>query len=94
LDDGASELLRTEVVASVKAPKVSVSAPNGYTQSRTSIFFKVPKLLANGKTTVNTFELKGAFDPETTDAERATVRNMAIQVLENYPSFWDDRATG
>lgn len=74
IDDGADLILRKTVFASSKSPMPNAGAPNGYTQQRSATVLHVPKLLANGKYTVNTVRIEVAFDPETTSAERAFLR--------------------
>jgi len=63
-------------------PSVSAGAPNGYTQGRCLVVLKQPKLLANGKITVNTVRYDFAFDFETSDVEKQlmidTIAHTAI----------------
>jgi len=72
--------LRKSLEATVKAFKASVSAIAGYTQQRNQILVKVPKLLANGKYTINTVKVELAYDPETTAAERQILLDLAQSV--------------
>lgn len=62
--------LRRSVDINRKDPSVSASAPNGYTQERFQVYFKDPKLLANGKLTVDTANLQLGFDVESTTQEK------------------------
>lgn len=91
LDDGSPLVGRTDLSCSIKAPKVSVAAPNGYTQARNTMILKVPLLLDNGSYTVNTIKVEMAVDIETTDAERDTMRITAAQLLHAsaYDDFWN-----
>lgn len=60
---------RRQIDAVVKQPVPQVSAPNGYTQARASLFYKKPILLANGKITVNTVKVELAYDVESTPTQ-------------------------
>jgi len=72
--------LRRTIDVNVKAPSVNANSPNGYTQARVSFLFKKPKLLANGKVTVNTARLEFAYDVETTQAEVQELLDIAAQI--------------
>lgn len=91
LDDGATFALQSEVQFSIKEPKVSATAPNGYTQVRNVVFVKVPVVLDNGNSTVNTANITMAFDPEMTAAEKLSVRVYLAQLLtdSDFTDFWD-----
>lgn len=82
--------LRRTIDASVKTPAVNLAAPNGWTQARASVLFKKPKLLANGRITVNTARVELAFDPETTQTEITELVDIAAQTLidADFTSFW------
>lgn len=75
--------LRRTLKFKVKYPSVLVTAPNGYTQARASAMFILPKVLANGKITVNTAKVELGFDPETTTAERQQLCDIIAQTLTN-----------
>lgn len=75
--------VRPTIEVSVRSPAPSVSAPNGYTQARGSNVIKVPKLLANGKITVNTVRQEFSFDVETTDAEKQYLLDLAAHAAIN-----------
>lgn len=60
---------RRQIEATVKLPTANAVAPNGYTQARSAVLFKAPKILANGKITVNTLRIELAYDVETTPTE-------------------------
>jgi len=91
LDDGSEFEARTLLEASVKTPKVSASAPNGYTQARNTMLLKVPLALDNGLVTVNTVKIEIASDIEMTDAERLSMRVLAAQLIHDseFVDFWD-----
>lgn len=93
--DDASELIAQKTVDfSYKPPKVQASAPNGYTQARNTVVFKSPLALDNGNMTVNTVRIEISCDYETTAAEKATLRNIAAQLLidSDYTEYWDDQS--
>lgn len=72
--------IRRTVVGSFKNPKANAGSPNGYTQARATLTFKKPKMLANGKITVNTIQVSMAYDWETTDAEKTELLDVAAQM--------------
>lgn len=90
LDDGAAFSARTEVQFSTKDPKISATAPGGYTQARTTARLLKPKTLANGARTVNSVRLELSVDPETTAAEIESLLVLAAQILKDsdYADFW------
>lgn len=90
LDDGSEFVGQTKIAFSVKDPKISASAPNGYTQARSKVKYTVPLALDNGNTTINSLELSLAVDHETTDAEIQTMLVAAAQLLtdSDYSDFW------
>jgi len=94
IDDGAEFQLQATTDFSVKAPKVSASAPNGYTQARTSVFLRQPLLLDNGEYTTCTGSISISVDPEMTDAEKLTMRVYLAQLLvdSDFTDFWDNQA--
>jgi len=94
LDDGSILLSQKQVDFSTQAPKVSTGAPNGYTQARNTVVIKVPLTLDNGNRTVNTIRIELASDIETTDAERDTLRELAMHVLNDtdFDDFWNQQA--
>lgn len=87
---------RREVVITAKAPKVSASAPGGYTQARSTMLFKSPMTLANGEVTVNTVRIEVSYDPELSEADKATLRQDAAQFLfdTEAESLWDQLSVG
>jgi len=94
--DGTDHRTRSEVVATTKDPKVSASAPNGYTQARSNMLFKVPKLLANGLYTINTIQVSMSCDVETTQAEKQRLLGYAAQGAtdSDFTSFWENQGVG
>ncbi len=88
--DGPDFLTRSDISFTVKAPKVSSGAPNGYTQHRSICLIKTPLVLDNGNTTVNTVKIEFSTDVETTDAEKETLRVYAAQLLfdSDFDDFW------
>lgn len=72
---------RRTVVCSVKEPKVSLGAPNGYTQARRTMVAKSPLTLDNGNVTVNTGRTEFSFDVETSAAEIDELKIVQIQLI-------------
>lgn len=72
--------LRRNIRFTIKEPTVNLSQPNGYTQAKSSALFTKPKLLANGKYTKNTIQVSLFCDPETTDAEKTELLDVAAQM--------------
>lgn len=73
-----------------KEPKVSSTAPNGYTQQRATFVLKAPYILTNGNRTVNTIRIEFACDIELTVAEKYELLLEASQVLGDldFQGFW------
>jgi hypothetical protein len=94
LDDGSEFLTRTEIDFTIKEPKVSVGAPNGYTQQRSNVKILVPLVLDNGNLTVNTLTISLAVDHEMTDAEIESMLVLGAQILHDsdYSDFWKNQA--
>lgn len=78
---GVTALNRTEILFSAKQPKVSPSAPGGFTQGRSSLKVTVPKVLANGNRTLNSATIEMALDPETTAAELNALRSLLQNLI-------------
>lgn len=74
---------RRSMTLTSKDPKVSATAPNGYTQARRKIVLKFPKLNATtGKVTFNTLSVELATDDVVTnDADKVEYANCGAQVL-------------
>jgi len=85
-----SVLDRKTVSFKVSRPKPAPSAPNGYSQQRSSIVLKFPKLLANEQTVVDTVRITVASSSETTELELAEYARLGAQFLglADYSSFW------
>lgn len=75
--------LRTQrsITFTVRRPKVQASAPNGYTQGRCTALIKIPRLLANGKITVDTVSIQVSADVETTVAQKTEMLKLGAQAL-------------
>jgi hypothetical protein len=95
LDEDLSLLSQKKVNFSVKPPKVSATAPGGYSQARATCVLQDPFVLDNGNTTVNTMRMELACDPEATPAERKALRyNAALILLDSdFDELWDELAT-
>lgn len=74
---------RRTIVATVREPKVLVSAPNGYSQARASFLLKSPLSLDNGGLTVNTVRIEFSYDPETSHTEIEELRVLAAQICSD-----------
>jgi hypothetical protein len=94
LDDGSSLAEQTEINFTIKQPKVNASSPAGYTQARNVVVISSPKTLANLAVTKNSCRIEFSFDRETTDAEKATMRELAAQAIidTDFVSFWNSQS--
>ena len=94
LDNSAEFALQTKIEFSVKEPRVQASAPNGYTQARTTCKVLKPLLLDNGNYTVNTVSMQLSVDPETTAAEIATLLGLIAQAAtdSDFTDFWSKQS--
>lgn len=94
LDDGSDFFDQKTVQFTVREPKVSASAPNGYTQARNKVRVMVPLALDNGNVTINTMEIHLNCDPETTDAEISTMLSLGGQLCtdSDFLEFWQKRS--
>lgn len=92
--DDADIRTRRDIICTTVQPRTKADAPNGYTQARSTAFIKVPLSLDNGGLTVNTIRIELATDVETTDAEKATLRGLAVQALidGDFQEFWDNQS--
>lgn len=95
LDDGSILLDQIQFDFSYSEPKVNSGAPGGWTQARNNVAVKSPLGLDNGNRTVNTIRIEISCDPETTDAEKATLREYGAHVLldSDFTDFWDNQST-
>lgn len=77
-----------------KGPTAQASAPNGYTQVRNIAKIKVPRVLANGKITVDTLDIALSTDVETSSANRKDLRYIGAQLLgdTDFDGFWDNQS--
>jgi hypothetical protein len=91
LDEGLEFNAQTKIAFHSKDPKVSSTAPNGYTQHRTTIKILKPLLLDNGNYTMNSVTITFGVDHETTDAEITSLRVLAAQLLHDsdFDDFWN-----
>jgi hypothetical protein len=94
LDDSSEYLNQTEMVFKTTEPRVNTGAPNGYTQARGTVKIKAPLVLDNGGRTVNSVSVEIATDIETTDAERTSLRKLAVQAImdADFDAFWNQQA--
>jgi len=85
---------RREIICKAVLASANPDKPNGYTQSRSAITLKVPKVLTNGSITVNTVRIEVATDVETSETEKLTLRDLAVQVLSDsdFTEFWNNQA--
>jgi hypothetical protein len=83
---------RRTIDFTTKAPTVQASAPNGYTQARSTALLKFPLELDNGERTVNTVRIEVAYDPESTAAEVEEMLEVAGQVVGTsaFFDFWKE----
>lgn len=76
-------------------PRVNASSPSGWTQRRSEIVCKVPRELADGSITFDTFRMALACDVNTTDAEALTMRKVATELVSReavFADFWDNQS--
>lgn len=73
VNEDASSLTRRKLKISSTEAKPNPQTPGGYTQERATLTYVVPKTLANGASTTNSFSGTFAVDRETTDAERVAL---------------------
>lgn len=80
---GVTPLTRTEVSFFGKPPKVSASAPGGFTQGRSGFTVSQPKVLTNLKRTLNTAGVTFNIDPETTEAEANALKSLLLTLIND-----------
>lgn len=87
---GVTQLTRTAMDFTSKQPKVSLTAPGGFTQGRSGVKITSPKVLANLKRTLNSIKIDLSIDPETTVAENLALRSLAALALldSDFDAFW------
>lgn len=98
VDSDTSLVSRRTIVATVKQPKRVAGANSEgvqFTQARSRIVVRYPKVLANGYVTINSVTIEVSTDVETTAAERHELRNVGAQLLfdADFTSFWDNLST-
>lgn len=81
LDDSSAFDSQTTVIFNTKEPKISETAPNGYTQKRSGYKILSPLALDNGNRTVNSASFQISVDPETTAAELTSLKVLACQCI-------------
>lgn len=89
---GTGDLLaQTKVEFSRTEMQKSATSPSGYTQPRSTLVVKRPKVLLNEQITMNTVRLTLATDVETTDAEKEDLVRVVAQMLglPDYSRFWN-----
>lgn len=74
---------RRTISVEVRKPRPSASAPNGLTQARVTAVYKKPKVLANGKITVNTTSITTAYDVECSQVEIQELIDVGAQILSD-----------
>lgn len=96
LDDGSAFIDSTQIAFTVRDPVVNSSSPNGYTQQRSSVSVLVPLALDNDNYTTNSVKVSISCDPETTDAEKDALIEMAAQLLRGsaFDDFWKKQSLG
>lgn len=72
--------LRRRLTFSSTQPKVNAASPGGYTQAKNLAVYERPITLADGKVTNNTISVSIWFHPETTDAVKTEMLDVAAQV--------------
>ena len=94
IDDGSEYSARYTLEFATKEPKVSETAPNGYTQMRNTCLVKAPITPSGGAATVNTIKIEVAVDPATTDAQKLSLRVIAAQLFHDsdFLEWWDNQS--
>lgn len=94
LDDSSEFIDQIRFRFNVVDPKVSASAPNGYTQQRSIVKVVFPLGLDNGKRTTNTLEIKLSCDPETQASEKDSYMVLGAQLLSlpDFQAFFQEQS--
>lgn len=80
--------VRRTCTVKIVPPRPNAGSINGYTQARTTVTFREPMILANGKITVNTDKHELAYDIEASTALKQRLINaQAIAVINNPGTF-------
>jgi len=92
LDDGSALIDLTTAKFTVSDHQASTSAPGGYTQARRKCRIYIPRTLVNGDRTVETIYIEQATAPETSEADKLSMRVLACGILtdSDFQEFWDD----
>lgn len=87
-------LTRRYIEFTAKPAIVSVQAPNGFTQRRSQATLFFPKILANGKRTINSITILYSCDVEIGTTEKQNQILLGSQILgdTDFTSFWQDGA--
>lgn len=95
LDGAASFAATTRVQLFTRDPKVNASAPDGYTQKRSTYRLLRPKALASGSITVNSGTIDLGVSVESTDAEILDLQLSLAQALADaaLAEFWQNQST-
>lgn len=95
LDDSSEFASQTRMEYTIKEPKVSTGAPNGYTQKRNTVRILVPLVPSGGESTINSFTITGSVDPMTTEAQMDELRSLAAQAIADtdLSDFWNHQST-
>jgi hypothetical protein len=90
--DGPDFLDRWKLTFKVKDPKPSTSNPSGYTQQRSEVLVRVPKTLANGELTYDTFSITCSTSVETTTSDKDYMRGVVSQIvlIADFDDFWNN----
>jgi hypothetical protein len=76
-----SNTVRRTMKASVSQSSLNVNSPGGRTLQRNTLRFEFPKVLADGTTSVDFFEVKSGTHPETTAAELEVRQETVAQFM-------------
>jgi hypothetical protein len=76
-----SNTVRRTMKASVSQSSLNVNSPGGRTLQRNTLRFEFPKVLADGTTSVDFFEVKSGTHPETTSAELEVRQETVAQFM-------------
>lgn len=80
VDDDSPGALRKTALVTSKPFTPLASAPNGFTQRRSTVTFHVPLLLDNGKYTTNKVSIEMSYDMETDASEITLLRELIAHV--------------
>lgn len=91
---GTNFITQMRAIFKTKGPKISASAPNGYTQQRNEVLIKQPFALDNGNSTICTVSIVMSTDVEMTSTEKETLMEYAAQFLTeaDFQDFWKQQS--